>query len=120
MTVPVYRFDEIRRSSDGNTISCRYVVTEDKPFFSGHFPGNPIMPAVSQIEMLRAVMQLQPDWNSVIAGGAGLKFTGLVQPGDTLAIRIHRTRSSEIRFSIEKDATMVSKGTLSLAGGSNA
>lgn len=78
------------------------------------------MPAVAQIEMIRAMLQLQSGWGSVITGGSKLKFTGLVQPGDTVTIQLQYTPHSEIRFTIEKDTILVSKGILELAGGSNA
>ena len=117
MTRPVFNFDNISRSRDGDALYCSCVVAADMPFFSGHFPGMPIMPAVAQIEMIRALLQLQADWSTVIAGGSGIKFTGRIQPGDTLTIRLQRTPSGEISFIVKNNATVASKGILQLAGG---
>jgi len=85
------------------------------PFFNGHFPDFPIMPAVAQIEMIGSLLQ-HTNWNAIIAGGRGLKFTGHIRPGDTLVIRVQRISSGGTSFSVENNATLVSKGFLQLAG----
>ena len=85
------------------------------PFFKGHFPDFPIMPAAAQIEMIKSLLQ-QTNWNAIITGGHGLKFTGCIQMGDTLAIRLQRKSSGDISFSVENNAVLVSKGLLQLAG----
>ena len=115
LTVAVFSFDPVNHSGDGDVLVYHCVVTADMPFFNGHFPGMPIMPAVAQIEMINSLLQ-QTNWNAIIAGGRGLKFTGHIQPGDTLAIRLQRKSSGDISFSIENNATVVSKGLLQLAG----
>ena len=99
-------------------LACHCVVTADMPFFRGHFPGLPLMPAAAQIGMIRELLERHADWNAAIAGGKGLKFTGRIQPDDTLTIRLQRSPSGDVSFSIENGDTVVSKGILLLAGGS--
>lgn len=112
MTGPVFSFDNISRSQNADALSCNCVVAADMPFFSGHFPGLPIMPAVAQIEMIRALLQQQPGWNAIITGGTRLKFSGRIQPGDTLTIRLQRRPAGEVSFTVENNAGIVSKGML--------
>jgi len=116
MTGPVFSFDPVSQSRDGETLSGSCLVAADMPFFKGHFPGLPIMPAVAQIEMIRALLQQHTDWNKAIAGGSGLKFTGRIQPNDSLIIRLQRRPSGDISFSVENKDTVVSKGVLQLGG----
>lgn len=64
-------------------------LTMNEPFFQGHFPGNPIMPGVLQIEALAQVcapiMLLMPQYKGKLALFAGIdkaRFKNIVRPGD--------------------------------------
>jgi len=70
-------------------------VTMNEPFFQGHFPGNPIMPGVLQVEALAqvgAVSVLSMEENkgklAVFAGIDNLKFKKQVIPGDILRLEV--------------------------------
>ena len=117
LTVAVFSFDNISHSRDGDVLACHCVVTAEMPFFNGHFPGLPIMPAAAQIEMIRELIEKHADWNTTISGGSGLKFTGRIQPNDRLTIRLQRKTSGDICFNVENRDTVVSKGILLRAGG---
>ena len=77
----------------------------------------PIMPAVAQIEMIRALLEKHADWNTTITGGSSLKFSGRIQPNDRLTIRLQRRPFGDISFSIENKDAVVPKGILKMAGG---
>jgi len=64
-------------------------LTMNEAFFQGHFPGNPIMPGVLQIEALAQVcapvMLLLPQYRGKLALFAGIdnvRFKTMVRPGD--------------------------------------
>ncbi len=40
------------RDSEGLKVTASYHVSEDLSIFKGHFPGNPVLPGVIQIEMM--------------------------------------------------------------------
>ena len=70
-------------------------VTFNEPFFQGHFPGNPVMPGVLQIEAMAQiggilVLNTVPDpenyWTYFL-GVTDFKFRKMVLPGDVLVIR---------------------------------
>ena len=70
-------------------------VTMNEPFFQGHFPGNPIMPGVLQIEAMAQVggilvLNTVPDpenyW-TMFLGVENFKFRKMVLPGDTLVLQ---------------------------------
>mgnify|MGYP001476709798 CR=1 FL=1 len=70
-------------------------VTANEPFFQGHFPGNPIMPGVLQVEALAQVgavavlsMEEYKGKLAVFAGIDKLRFKGQVVPGDTLRLEV--------------------------------
>ena len=76
-------------------------VTMNEPFFTGHFPGRPIMPGVAIIEAMAqtaAVMvglefQMQDQNIQVYFMGIdSCKFRKMVIPGDVLKIKIETVR----------------------------
>lgn len=69
-------------------------VTINEPFFQGHFPGNPIMPGVLQVEALAQtggvlVLNTVPDPENYLTYFLGIdacRFRKMVVPGDTLVL----------------------------------
>jgi 3-hydroxyacyl-[acyl-carrier-protein] dehydratase len=76
-------------------------VTANEHFFTGHFPGAPVMPGVLQIEALAqvgAIMALREfeDRNAKIPFFSGIqdcKFRRPVVPGDTLRLEVIALRA---------------------------
>jgi len=75
-------------------------VTINEPFFQGHFPNNPIMPGVLQIEAMAQTAgmiiatkngELKPA-NVLFMGVDKAKFRRQVIPGDTLEIHAEKLR----------------------------
>jgi len=71
-------------------------VTFNEPFFQGHFPGDPIMPGVLQIEAMAQAGGIiglygrTPEQGNAV-GFLGIdkaRFRGWVKPGDTLRIEV--------------------------------
>ena len=71
-------------------------ITSNEPFFQGHFPQEPVMPGVLQIEAMAQVGGLlvlnsveEPErWSTYFMKIDGVKFRQKVVPGDTLLFRV--------------------------------
>ena len=70
-------------------------LTWNDNFFQGHFPGNPIMPGVLQIEAMAQcsapIILCLPEYKGKLALFAGIesaKFKNIVRPGDRLDMEI--------------------------------
>lgn len=71
-------------------------VTANEPFFTGHFPQEPVMPGVLQIEAMAQCGGLlvlnqveEPErWSTYFLAIDGVKFRQKVVPGDTLLFRV--------------------------------
>jgi UDP-3-O-[3-hydroxymyristoyl] N-acetylglucosamine deacetylase/3-hydroxyacyl-[acyl-carrier-protein] dehydratase len=70
-------------------------VTMNEPFFMGHFPGNPVMPGVMQVEamaqtggilVLSSVEDPENYWTYFL-GIESCKFRKMVLPGDTIVFK---------------------------------
>ena len=85
---------------DETTVTGIKNVTMNEPFFQGHFPDNPVMPAVLQIETMAQiggilVLNTVPDpenyWTYFL-GIDNSRFRKMVLPGDTLVIKCELTQ----------------------------
>lgn len=90
---PFLLVDKITEFEEGKSITGIKNVTANEPQFTGHFPGNPIMPGVLICEALAqvgAVMLLSMPENKgklgVFTGINNFKFRRQVVPGDTLEL----------------------------------
>ena len=91
---PFLFVDKITYLDDSEVVGIKNITTNE-PFFEGHFPGNPIMPGVLQVEALAQVggilvMNSIDDAENHIPYLAGIekfRFRRMVKPGDTLIMR---------------------------------
>jgi UDP-3-O-[3-hydroxymyristoyl] N-acetylglucosamine deacetylase / 3-hydroxyacyl-[acyl-carrier-protein] dehydratase len=108
---PVYNINDITRmlphrypfllvdkiiDMDNEGITGVKNVTMNEPFFQGHFPGNPVMPGVLQIEAMAQVggifaLSQVPDpelYSTYFMKIDGVKFKQKVIPGDTVVFNL--------------------------------
>jgi len=92
---PFLMVDKIIELSENYVVGVKNV-TYNEPFFTGHFPGNPVFPGVLQIE---AMAQVGGILAMEVSGGPGnwetyflkidqCKFKQMVLPGDSLVIKM--------------------------------
>ncbi len=100
---PAYLIDAVIEHEPGRRLVAVKNLTVNEDFFSGHFPGTPVMPAVLMIEALTqvaAVLLLEraaapPNSRAFLRGVDNAKFRRQVVPGDRviLDVRLERFRS---------------------------
>jgi 3-hydroxyacyl-[acyl-carrier-protein] dehydratase len=92
---PFLLVDEILEVEPGQRIKGLKNVSEDEFYFRGHFPGNPIMPGVLQVETIAqtgavAVLLIPENRGKLLlfAGIDRARFKRIVRPGDRLIIDV--------------------------------
>ena len=100
---PFLLIDEVTECEIGKRAKAVWNITEDLPFFKGHFPGRPILPGVLIAESLAqtgAVAILQDERFkgrlAVFGGIDKMRFRGMVQPPATLVLETEMTRLSSV------------------------
>ena len=92
---PFLLVDKILSMTESQVVGLKNV-TMNEPFFVGHFPGEPVMPGVLQIEAMAQcggilVMSTVPDPENYLTFFLkidGVKFRKMVRPGDTLVFKL--------------------------------
>jgi UDP-3-O-[3-hydroxymyristoyl] N-acetylglucosamine deacetylase/3-hydroxyacyl-[acyl-carrier-protein] dehydratase len=98
-------------------------VTFNEPFFQGHFPGEPIMPGVLQIEamaQLAGVLLMRKAENqskiAVLLSLDGVKLRKSVVPGDQLRIEVEaikvKSRTGEVYARASVDGATAAEATM--------
>jgi len=103
----------------GRKVVARKNVTMNEPYFTGHFPNNPVMPGVLQVEAMAqaGAIACAPEMDNqidvLIAKISEAKFKKQVTPGDTLEIHaeIIAEKSSILTVSCQAycDSVLVSQ-----------
>ncbi|MBO9561896.1 MAG: bifunctional UDP-3-O-[3-hydroxymyristoyl] N-acetylglucosamine deacetylase/3-hydroxyacyl-ACP dehydratase [Niastella sp.] len=91
---PFLLVDKIIELSDRHIVGIKNV-TFDEPFFQGHFPGNPVMPGVLQVEALAqtggilCINAMPPgEYDTYFLKIDNVKFKQKVVPGDTMILKM--------------------------------
>ena len=111
-----------RASRVGQKIVAVKNVTINEPFFTGHFPGLPVMPGVLQIEAMAQaaclcyVREGDAETDFFIATVQEAKFRRMVVPGDTLMLHaeILKDRGSmlQVRTQAKVEGVTVSEAVI--------
>lgn len=100
---PFLLVDRVDSWEKDTRISAVKNVTWNEPYFQGHFPGNPVMPGVLQIEALAQAAGLlgmlsRPEYQVpgagvLLMGLDKVRFRRMVAPGDVLSLSVEVTKA---------------------------
>jgi 3-hydroxyacyl-[acyl-carrier-protein] dehydratase len=110
------------------TISGLKNLTYNEQFFQGHFPGNPVMPGVLQLEALAQVAGVLLNKGAHRGGQIAYfsainnaKFRKVVRPGDVLRMEVKvnrmRSRMATVRAEAYVGEDLVSEADMMFAFG---
>ncbi|WP_255298544.1 FabA/FabZ family ACP-dehydratase [Brevibacillus dissolubilis] len=125
---PPFLFIDRVEEVNGKKIVCIKNLAYNEPYFTGHFPGEPIVPGVLQIEMaaqasmLLTIAMSESDGAEPLIGylvqNKDFRFYNPVQPGDSLKIvvemkeRVGNYYTTKATLTILNTGKKASKGEL--------
>lgn len=115
---PFLLIDRVTSCVVGESITAFKNITNNEPFFQGHFPGKPVMPGVLVIEAMAqaggilsyvTMIDVEPKPLFFLAGVDNARFRRTVLPGDQLVIQVNVARVKRGIWFYECKATVDGK-----------
>jgi 3-hydroxyacyl-[acyl-carrier-protein] dehydratase len=107
------RFPQARRlPAEPGSAAYGWTLGPDLMCFDGHFPGNPILPGVVQVDWACHFGQEAFGPLGVFTSIRNLKFMQIVRPGDALHLELVPGGEGALRFTYRVEDRIVSSGTL--------
>jgi len=76
---------DLQQSAD-DEISAQVEIKSDSPWFSGHFPGDPILPGIAQLGMVAEVIERACCRQLKVEGISRVRFRRIIRPGETIRL----------------------------------
>lgn len=78
-----------------HTLRAEIGITKSHPIFEGHFPGQPVLPGVCMIQIVRELMEVQCQKSFRLISADNIKFLSVLDPEKTESV------TAVLNFSIE-------------------
>jgi 3-hydroxymyristoyl/3-hydroxydecanoyl-(acyl carrier protein) dehydratase len=109
---PMRLVEEVLALVPGESATCRRVAHPDDWYFHGHFPGDPVVPAIILVELLAQAGGLAASTASDarqqgmrVAAFSGFKFPAAARPGAVLEVAARVTGRLGAMVKIEGEVT---------------
>lgn len=88
----------VRQSAD-QTISAQVDIDGESTWFSGHFPGDPILPGVAQLGIVAETIERALCRPMNVKGISRVRFRRIIRPGETIQLSITPTNQKSGTYS---------------------
>jgi len=72
--------------SDTGQMTLEAQVPPDSPWFDGHFPNDPTLPGIAQLELAIDTIRLAKKRNITVTGFKRVRFKRVIRPGEKMKI----------------------------------
>lgn len=81
-------------NNDGNVVA-RVSLNKGHKIFEGHFPGNPVMPGVCMIQMVKELTERATNKELFLSNCSNIKFMAIIDPRKNSLLTLSMTISEE-------------------------
>lgn len=110
-------FLSIETSEDHLSISIQCLIPQDLKWFEGHYPEQPVLPGVVQVNWASELAQalFSTDTTHEFKGINSLKFNTMILPNTTLSLNLkNNTATGSISFNYSNESDRFSSGKIIL------
>lgn len=111
-----YKVDTITNTADYKYVA-HIMINNNHDIFKGHFPGNPVMPGVCMLQIIKEITEQVLFSNLKMVNASNIKFMALINPDVTacLTLQLEITESADATFKVKNttlfDDTIALKST---------
>ena len=98
------------QTKDG-TIKTDILLNESHPIFKGHFPGQPILPGVCMLQIIKEIAESATRKKIQLVKAGNLKFLSFIDPYQNKHIQLEMKIIDDLER-IKVDAQLFDKGTV--------
>jgi 3-hydroxyacyl-[acyl-carrier-protein] dehydratase len=84
----LYTVKGFQESGDGNKVVFFIELKPDHPIFEGHFPGNPVLPGVCTVEIIKELAGYHLDKSLMLKKAGTIKYLSFINPLINKAINV--------------------------------
>lgn len=84
----LYKIVSFGLSEAGDKISAQIFLNKEDPVFEGHFPGNPILPGVCTVQIVRELLEHALGKKLMLIRAGNIKYLGFISPVTTPEIQL--------------------------------
>ncbi|NND88837.1 MAG: 3-hydroxyacyl-ACP dehydratase [Flavobacteriaceae bacterium] len=99
----LYQIDRFNYTE--STVNATVKLNKDHEIFNGHFPGNPVLPGVCTMQIIKELTERALDKNLLLSVSSNIKFMALINPEKTPVLDL------EIKVSEEVDVIKIKNTT---------
>jgi 3-hydroxyacyl-[acyl-carrier-protein] dehydratase len=76
----LYKITSLNANADGSGFLAEIELDASHPLFEGHFPGNPILPGVCTVQIIRELLEQSLHKSLSMTKAGNIKYLGFVSP----------------------------------------
>jgi 3-hydroxyacyl-[acyl-carrier-protein] dehydratase len=99
-------------NAESNVINATLVINETHKIFKGHFPGQPVVPGVCMMQMVKEITAIALEKELQLIKADELKFLQVIDPRGNKEIKVRIQYSSASATALSMSATLVIENSI--------